>query len=842
MTPLHSANPAEHSSIFGGYGIGGDLASRGTRVGGGGLGGQIQRTIPRAYHRGSYEPSIVVEKAGDRPKYQKPCPSGSKPRDRLVSSRNSSDSEEDKANQSTNNIFALQDGLGKSFLSQSAYGARRARLFEGGRSESGKSLHPLLRDEIVWKKMETSLSPQRNKRSLSLSEGSYLRGPFLRTGVDLLDASRDSTMEYRYNKSLLSHLTSSLAQTSNGNQSGWKKFLLDGFIPGSKLRPSCVHPRDTGNRSDTPGDGNSRAKIFGRFHRNVTSRESTAGDCSHGGLLSAGRFYSQSRDKVSRKTSPHFEAFGFDNSSRHKSFRNSDGEDKRHKDFGRCFNSAKKMQSHNIGENNWEIDIPSTRLGTSEKSNLAIDRRSLRRPQISSEVRLVQESSFNRKRNSRTDLDQGESTSRTTEIFPSSSINAGIHRCSRRRSSGVGISRPSPFAPDRCRDLDSELTSETTKNSPQGVLCRITHGKSSSARIKDRIDHGFKNCAETGRGQRSQTKAGKITSPMSEALGFMQQEADRDCQSNLDQRLLKHHCRYALPTRAIRDARSSTTMAAYEKRFCNWTEWLHSVQLLASPHTLWLYLDQLRGTPEGRTARAVRSAIIYILKIKGDYFEPPRGDPPLAYSDERLKLIALGVEKCSPKLKHSPKLPVRWFHLQKLYSNGVRDQLWLRDISLLIIGLLALTRSEELASLSEKNFSFEDDGSILLHFRRVKVDIDAADTTIRMVDLIGFDFSLTAILREFIDSRKHCDFLFVSKYGKRLTANSISKILNQRLISELKFKGKFSSHSLRVGGACLAAECSKSEAVIKAIGGWKSNAFLRYIRDISKSFRMTQTF
>ena len=43
-------------------------------------------------------------------------------------------------------------------------------------------------------------------------------------------------------------------------------------------------------------------------------------------------------------------------------------------------------------------------------------------------------------------------------------------------------------------------------------------------------------------------------------------------------------------------------------------------------------------------------------------------------------------------------------------------------------------------------------------------------------------------------------------------------------------RGKYSSHSLRIGGATTAIMYGASEAQLKIMGRWKSDAFKKYIR------------
>ena len=285
------------------------------------------------------------------------------------------------------------------------------------------------------------------------------------------------------------------------------------------------------------------------------------------------------------------------------------------------------------------------------------------------------------------------------------------------------------------------------------MLCSAKGGKSPTSRFEDSSYHRLQNRPEVGGGDgRKIAKSGTITGISNAFVECLRKKKHRNSSGNLVER---DGCGPSLPSRAIRDARSSSTMEQYEFFFGDWIGWLDSVKLQQSPHSLWLFLDQLRGTVAGKSARKVRSAILYCLKISGQFYSPPAGEPSLSYSDERLKLIAVGVEKKTPKVKHSPKLPLRWFHLDKLVTQGQKDQFWLRDIALLIVGLFAFMRAAEIAQLSPKDFRQEDDGAILVTFWRAKADLDASMTTIRINDLAGFGFSITNLLQDFIDSRNH---------------------------------------------------------------------------------------
>jgi Phage integrase family len=72
--------------------------------------------------------------------------------------------------------------------------------------------------------------------------------------------------------------------------------------------------------------------------------------------------------------------------------------------------------------------------------------------------------------------------------------------------------------------------------------------------------------------------------------------------------------------------------------------------------------------------------------------------------------------------------------------------------------------------------------------------------------------------------------LFCSSTGKRMSCSSISSVV-KHMCKEAGCEDKVSGHSLWIAGATLAVKGGLSIAEICAIGGWKSEAVLRYLRD-----------
>lgn len=77
--------------------------------------------------------------------------------------------------------------------------------------------------------------------------------------------------------------------------------------------------------------------------------------------------------------------------------------------------------------------------------------------------------------------------------------------------------------------------------------------------------------------------------------------------------------------------------------------------------------------------------------------------------------------------------------------------------------------------------------------------------------------------------------IFIGKNGKVIPSNWVSQILSQSLALSRINPKMYSSHGFRAGGATDAARRGASDAQIRLMGRWVSDAFKRYIRpDILK--------
>ena len=76
----------------------------------------------------------------------------------------------------------------------------------------------------------------------------------------------------------------------------------------------------------------------------------------------------------------------------------------------------------------------------------------------------------------------------------------------------------------------------------------------------------------------------------------------------------------------------------------------------------------------------------------------------------------------------------------------------------------------------------------------------------------------------------HSGPLFCHMDGRPITVSHFNNVLHRCLLFCGLDTARYKSHSFRIGAACLAADNGFSDAQIRALGRWKSDAFKLYIR------------
>ena len=89
------------------------------------------------------------------------------------------------------------------------------------------------------------------------------------------------------------------------------------------------------------------------------------------------------------------------------------------------------------------------------------------------------------------------------------------------------------------------------------------------------------------------------------------------------------------------------------------------------------------------------------------------------------------------------------------------------------------------------------------------------------------------LMQSYLDSCHHntkCIPLFHFVSGKFLTRRTFSNILYECLIAAGVHPKRYSTHSLRIGGATVAALARVHPSLIKDLGQWRSECYCRYTR------------
>ena len=147
-----------------------------------------------------------------------------------------------------------------------------------------------------------------------------------------------------------------------------------------------------------------------------------------------------------------------------------------------------------------------------------------------------------------------------------------------------------------------------------------------------------------------------------------------------------------------------------------------------------------------------------------------------------------------------------------------------------------MRRANEISKFKRKDF-VKSDGMWFVKVSSQKNDQMATGAEIPIESSGNFWTDPVKILDEFFEGENFQpqDLVFQSaKKNKPITTNAISQIV-KRIAAEAGFKGRFSSHSLRIGGATAAMMGGMSLEQIMAIGNWKSAAVNMYLRALGSA-------
>ena len=238
------------------------------------------------------------------------------------------------------------------------------------------------------------------------------------------------------------------------------------------------------------------------------------------------------------------------------------------------------------------------------------------------------------------------------------------------------------------------------------------------------------------------------------------------------------------------------------------------------------------------TGHASSTITSYVSGI--NYFQRTLGYKDLL-SNQLVQKTLLGIRKTSPK--NPPRRPVNIETLRKLLNAATMFLNNLRDIALfkaiICIQFFGLFRISEL--LGDKNIdipslSLED---INMNNNIISVNLKRYKHSSGKGIVVNLCSQASKDLCPFEQLNKYLSFrgskpgpLFVSSSGRQVTKQLFATHL-RRCCKAAGFQpNEYSSHSLRIGAATLAAQMGKTATEIMALGRWSSSAYMHYIRSV----------
>lgn len=155
-----------------------------------------------------------------------------------------------------------------------------------------------------------------------------------------------------------------------------------------------------------------------------------------------------------------------------------------------------------------------------------------------------------------------------------------------------------------------------------------------------------------------------------------------------------------------------------------------------------------------------------------------------------------------------------------------------RDPALVAVGIRCMRRPCELAALKRKHVQRTELG-LRIFLEKSKTDQLRVGRWLNIDAVRGSRTCPVFLLQQHMDTTPYCEDehpLFASGGGKPLTVSAISGIV-KNMVRAAGLDVQVSGHSLRIAGATQAVKAGWEMAEICAVGGWRSNAVLLYLRD-----------
>jgi hypothetical protein len=199
---------------------------------------------------------------------------------------------------------------------------------------------------------------------------------------------------------------------------------------------------------------------------------------------------------------------------------------------------------------------------------------------------------------------------------------------------------------------------------------------------------------------------------------------------------------------------------------------------------------------------------------------------------DMVKAIARDCQRASALRPRRQPMPVDFVsRYMSAQPPGVSLWDWRRNCAAAAYALRSMARPGESDSLLRQQILFRPDGSMLVAPQHRKNDPYAA-----LAGGLGSPYepsSMVAAMRAYSDLRGDAPGPFWLSQNRQPLASGFLNELAKLLGASYDSSDLLTGHSFRIGGATAAAAAGVDIATIQAIGGWRSEAVLRYIRKVA---------
>jgi integrase len=293
----------------------------------------------------------------------------------------------------------------------------------------------------------------------------------------------------------------------------------------------------------------------------------------------------------------------------------------------------------------------------------------------------------------------------------------------------------------------------------------------------------------------------------------------------------------ALAERAVgyaRQARAASTNRVYGiqwRRFSDWCRRHGREPLPADPGLLALYLTE--RADGGARVSSLEQAISAIAR------QHKLARLPAPHEDASVQEVWTGIRRAIGRAKRRAT-PVTPSMLREMIRGAPDGRAALRDAALVLVGFAGAFRRGELVALDVADVAFTDDG-LLVSIRRSKTDQEAVGAVVPIP--FGSDRATCPVraLRAWLEASGIAEgaiFRGVHRSGrigsKRLSTNSVSRILKRAAKHASLSVERLSGHSLRSGlGTTAAKQGKRLEVIQKHMRHKRLDQTLEYVRQAS---------